>query len=93
MRYTNVCLHDFGYELPPVLLSSAAIEERLQPLYERLKLPAGRLELMTGIESRRLWESGTRPSAAAAAAGAAAIAKGQRCQSTLSPADFHFGEP
>lgn len=75
MRYTNVCLHDFGYELPPVLLSSAAIEERLQPLYERLKLPAGRLELMTGINSRRLWEPGTRPSAAAAAAGAAAIAK------------------
>lgn len=75
MRYRNVCLHEYGYELPPVLLSSAAIEERLQPLYQRLKLPAGRLELMTGIESRRLWESGTLPSSAAAAAGAAAIKK------------------
>jgi 3-oxoacyl-[acyl-carrier-protein] synthase-3 len=75
MRYTKVCLHDFGYELPPVELSSTAIEERLQPLYERLKLPAGRLELMTGIRTRRLWEPGTRPSTGAAAAGTLAIAK------------------
>jgi len=75
MRYTKVCLHEFGYELPPVELSSDAIEERLQPLYERLKLPAGRLELMTGITTRRLWQPGTRPSSGAAAAGAAAIAK------------------
>ena len=75
MQYTNVCLHDFGYTLPPIILSSTAIEERLQPLYERLKLPAGRLELMTGIQTRRLWEPGTRPSTGAAAAGALAIAK------------------
>jgi len=75
MRYTKVCLHEFGYELPPVELSSDAIEERLQPLYERRNLPAGRLELMTGITTRRLWQPGTRPSSGAAAAGAAAIAK------------------
>jgi len=73
MRYTKVCLHDFGSVLPPVVLSSAAIEERLEPLYQRLKLPAGRLELMTGIQTRRLWEPGTRPSTGAAAAGALAI--------------------
>jgi 3-oxoacyl-[acyl-carrier-protein] synthase-3 len=75
LRYTQVCLHDFGYQLPPVELSSTAIEERLQPLYERLKLPAGRLELMTGINTRRLWQPGTRPSEGAARAGAAAIAR------------------
>ena len=75
MRYTNVCLHDFGYVLPPVILSSTAIEEQLRPLYQRLKLPEGRLELMTGIATRRLWQPGTRPSTGAAAAGAAAIAK------------------
>lgn len=75
LRYTRVCLHEFGYRLPPVELSSAAIEERLQPLYERLKLPAGRLELMTGIAARRLWPPGTRPSEGAAAAGAVAMAK------------------
>ena len=75
MRYTKVCLNDFGSVLPPVVLSSDAIEERLQPLYERLKLPVGRLELMTGIQTRRLWPARTRPSSGAAAAGALAIAK------------------
>ncbi|WP_051554118.1 3-oxoacyl-ACP synthase III [Desulfobulbus elongatus] len=75
LRYSRVCLHEFGYQLPPVELSSTTIEERLGPLYERLKLPAGRLELMTGIAARRLWQPGTRPSAGAAAAGAAAIAR------------------
>ncbi len=75
LRFTQVCLDAFGYRLPPIELSSEAIEERLRPLYERLKLPAGRLELMTGIRTRRLWPQGTRPSEAAAAAGAAALAK------------------
>ncbi len=75
MRYTRVCLHDFGYQLPPVELTSAAIEEQLAPLYARLKLPTGRLELMTGIRSRRLWQPGTRPSEGAAAAGEAALQK------------------
>lgn len=75
LRYTRVCLHEFGYQLPPISLSSEAIEERLQPLYERLRLPVGRLELMTGITTRRLWPAGTRPSDGAAAAGAAAMAR------------------
>ena len=75
MRYSHVSLHGFGYELPPVELTSAAIEERLAPLYERLKLPPGRLELMTGIKCRRLWHSGTRPSEGAVQAGKKALAQ------------------
>jgi 3-oxoacyl-[acyl-carrier-protein] synthase-3 len=75
MRYSRVCLHEFGYQLPPVELSSAAIEQQLEPLYTRLKLPAGRLELMTGIKTRRLWTRGSRPSHGAAAAGELALAK------------------
>ena len=35
---------------------------RLAPLYRRLRLPEGRLELMTGIRQRRLWPPGTLPS-------------------------------
>ncbi len=73
MRYTRVCLHEFGCVLPPVELTSAEIEGRLRPLYERLKLPAGRLELMTGIRARRLWPEGTRPSDGAVAAGKLAL--------------------
>ncbi len=33
----------------------------MSPLYERLRLPAGRLELMSGIRERRLWEPGVLP--------------------------------
>ena len=74
MQYTRVCLNSFGYELPPNEVSSARIEERLLPVYQRLKLPAGRLELMSGISARRFWHDGMRPSEAAAMAGAKAIA-------------------
>ena len=73
MRYSRVCLQAFGHELPPVELSSTEIEERLAPVYERLRLPAGRLELMTGIRARRFWEPGTRPSQGAVLAGRKAL--------------------
>ena len=76
MRYQHVSLQTFGYVLPPVTLSSGAIEERLAPVYERLKLPFGRLELMSGIRQRRLWNNRTRPSDAAILAGRKTIATG-----------------
>ena len=74
MQYRTVCLHSFGVALPPRTVSSEEIETRLAPLYERLKLPAGRLELMTGIKTRRFWSEGTRPSEAASLAGEKALA-------------------
>jgi 3-oxoacyl-[acyl-carrier-protein] synthase III len=69
IHYSRVCLHTIGYELPPRIVSSEQIEERLSSLYERLRLPKGRLELMSGIKERRLWPQGTRPSEAATLAG------------------------
>jgi 3-oxoacyl-[acyl-carrier-protein] synthase-3 len=74
MRFENVVLESLAYELPPEVWTSAAIEEKLRPLYERLKLPAGRLELMTGIRERRFWPEATAPSAASAMAGRRALA-------------------
>jgi len=76
ISYSKVCLDTFGYELPPRILSSEEIESRLGEVYERLKLPQGRLELMSGIRERRLWPAGTRPSQAAALAGKAVFARG-----------------
>jgi 3-oxoacyl-[acyl-carrier-protein] synthase III len=73
MRFTNVCLESIAVALPPEAWSSAQIEERLRPLYERLRLPFGRLELMTGIRERRMWPEGTLPSDASAAAGRAVL--------------------
>ncbi len=75
MIFSNVVIESLAVAMPPDVLSSAEIEGRLRPLYERLRLPEGRLELMTGIRERRLWPVGTRPSDASAAAGHAVLAK------------------
>ncbi len=78
MTFENVCIEALAVALPEEIWTSADVEQRLAPLYERLKLPVGRLELMTGIRERRMWPEGTRPSDARAAAGKAVLA-----QSTL----------
>ncbi|HNC24244.1 MAG TPA: 3-oxoacyl-ACP synthase III [Opitutaceae bacterium] len=75
MKFAHACLESIAVALPDEVWTSAQIEERLRPLYERLKLPAGRLELMTGIRERRVWAPGTRASDASAAAGKAVLAK------------------
>lgn len=60
MRYQRVYLEALGYTLPAEVLTTDALEHRLAPLYERLQLPHGRLELMTGIRSRRFFQDGAK---------------------------------
>lgn len=60
MLFQNVSLISVGYVLPPLVVTSSDIETRLEPIYSRLKLPQGRLEGMSGIRERRLWEPKTR---------------------------------
>lgn len=62
MHYQHVCLESLAYTLPEEVVTSGQIEAWLAPLYERLRLPAGRLELMTGIRERRFWPPGMLPS-------------------------------
>jgi 3-oxoacyl-[acyl-carrier-protein] synthase-3 len=59
MHFENVCIESLGYTLPQTRITSEQIEARLAPLYQRLRLPEGRLELMTGIRERRFWPTGT----------------------------------
>jgi 3-oxoacyl-[acyl-carrier-protein] synthase-3 len=73
LRYQSVCLESIGFTLPEEALSSAEIESRLAGLYERLRLPEGRLELITGVRERRLWPAGTWPSQPSQASAAAAL--------------------
>lgn len=75
MIFSNTVLDSIAYELPNEVWTSNLIEERLSPLYEKLKLPFGRLELMTGIKERRFWNKGVRPSEVAALAGEKALAQ------------------
>lgn len=62
MQFSRVCLENVSAILPEEVVTTAQIEERLGPLYRRLKLPEGRLELMSGIAERRFFPVGTRPS-------------------------------
>jgi len=75
MRFEHVCIESIAVALPEETWTSTSLEERLRPLYERLRLPFGRLELMSGIRERRFWPPGTRPSDASAAAGRAVLAR------------------
>ena len=61
MKYKNVYIESINYTVPDEIVTSDEIESRLEPLYTRLRLPEGRLELMTGIRQRRFWPPGTLP--------------------------------
>ncbi len=66
-RFRNVVLESYGLHFPEEEVSSAAIEDRLAPLYEKLKVPFGTLEKLSGIKTRRLWPVDTPPSVGALA--------------------------
>jgi len=74
MRYHHVCVEAISYSLPPHVVTSAEIEERLAPVYERFHLPAGRLELMSGIRERRFWDRGILPGSISAQTAERALA-------------------
>ncbi len=74
MRFDDVVVESVVTVLPPNRVTSDEVEERLGRLYDRLRLPRGRLELMSGIHERRFWDPGTLPSQAAAMAGEKALA-------------------
>ena len=61
MKYSNVCVDALAYTLPEEVLPTERLEELLEPLYSRLKLPTGRLEILSGIKERRLWPQGRTP--------------------------------
>ena len=68
MLFNNVVIESFAYHLPERAISSNEIEAQLAPVYQALKLPEGRLELMSGIKERRHWDKNTLPSTIATAA-------------------------
>lgn len=71
LKFRRVSIESIGFQLAPEVITSLEIERHLAPAYERLRLPEGRLELMSGIAERRFWERGTpisRPSIVSAQA-------------------------
>ncbi|MEE2827709.1 MAG: 3-oxoacyl-ACP synthase III [Myxococcota bacterium] len=82
MRWSQVCLEAIGYSLPEERVSSAELEERLTPLYEKFNLGLGQLVSMTGIQERRFW-----PPAPSMADGAAQAGRDALEQAGVSPED------
>jgi acyl-CoA:acyl-CoA alkyltransferase len=74
MKYSNVYIESIGFEIAPVVVTSAELEDRLEGLYRALHISTGQLEALTGIVERRWWEPGYRLSDGAAAAGRRALA-------------------
>lgn len=74
MKYTKVYLDAIGYELAPNVVTSAELEDRVAPVYQKLGLPLGQLEALTGIRERRWWDPGFAVSNGAIAAARKALA-------------------
>lgn len=75
MKFKQTVIEGIETVIPPETMTSEALENRLSGLYERLKLPHGRLELMTGIKERRYWPEPKKPSAIASEAAEALLQK------------------
>ena len=82
MKYKNVFLQSIGYELPEQVITTKDLEERISPVYKKLKIPSGQLEFLTGIKERRWWPQNFQVSDGASAAAKKALAKAQ-----ISPKD------
>lgn len=71
--FQNVSIKSLSHVDAPHRISSAAIEDRLAPAFERVGMRKGVLEQVAGIKARRYWDEGTLPSDAATMAGKIAI--------------------
>lgn len=60
--FKHVCIEAMAVNLPTTEVTSSQIEERLAPLYQRLQIPLGTLERLSGISSRYVWPHDTMPS-------------------------------
>lgn len=68
MKYSRVYIEALAWELPPVVVTTDELEERLAYVYRTLHIQPGQLEAMTGILERRWWEPGTTMAEAASQA-------------------------
>lgn len=75
MKYSRVHMESIGYELPPIVVTSKDLEDRLMPMYEALHIAPGQLEALTGICERRWWEEEHSLSYSAASAATRALEK------------------
>ena len=61
-------LSAFGIEMAPCVVLSSDLEDRMASTWEKLGIPRGQIEQLTGVRERRWWEEGTSISQMAAKA-------------------------
>ena len=83
MKFSHVMIDSFGYELPPNVVTSDDVENRLESVYQKLRFQKGQLEAITGIRERRFWDPCFKMSTGAVLAGAKALEN-----ASVSPADI-----
>ncbi|MCO4782950.1 MAG: 3-oxoacyl-ACP synthase III [Candidatus Cloacimonetes bacterium] len=62
MKYNNVYIQGYGYELPPHAITTNTLENQLSPAYKKMGMVVGQLEKLTGLRERRFWDVSTIPS-------------------------------
>lgn len=72
-KFSKVVIDSFALDVPPYKVSSAEIEDQLAPLYNRLRVPFGTLERLSGVSSRYYYEREERPSEIATRVAKAAL--------------------
>lgn len=75
MLFKHVAIASVAHIDAPVRLTSAELNERLQPTIQRLGIRDNMLEDVAGIHARRIWAKETMPSEAATAAAQKALAE------------------
>lgn len=59
---SNTVIEAIAYELPPHRVTSDSIEQQFSNTLNRLAIPVGTLERLTGIRERRFWDPDVMPS-------------------------------
>lgn len=72
-RFKHVCIESFAVHMPDEEVTSAQIEDKLAPIYQRLGIPFGTLEKLSGIKSRYFFPPTVKPSAVATVAAKQAL--------------------
>ena len=72
-KFRSVHIEAAAVHLPETQLTSAEVEDRFAPLYEKLGIPFGTLEKLSGIKNRLMWTKEIFPSQVATEAAKKAL--------------------
>ena len=74
-KFSDVHIEAVGLHMPDQQVTSAEIEDKIAPVYEKLKVPFGTLEKLSGVASRGMFTREETPSDVATLAAKKALSK------------------